>query len=72
MSITILIVILFWSVFWLGYALYTLNSGRMYYRPNKVFTQRQRPVLFTTEILISFMWSGLGFAMLYIYLKQGL
>jgi hypothetical protein len=72
MPIIILIVILLWSIFWLGYALYTVNSGRMLYRPNKIVTQKQKPVLFTTEVVISFMWSLLGFAMLYIFLKQSI
>ena len=42
----------------------------MYLRPSKMVTQRQRPVLFTTEVIVSFLWSALGFAMLYVYLRQ--
>jgi len=64
--------ILLWSVFWLAYAILMLNTGKVYTRPRKSFTKKQRPVLFHAELLIAIMWSATGYAALYLYLNSTL
>lgn len=62
--------ILAWSVFWLGYALYTYNSERFYYKYKKLCIKKERPVLFHTEIFVSLLWSFLGYYMLFVFFSS--
>jgi hypothetical protein len=65
-----LIAIISWSVFWLGYSIYAYNAERIPYKYKRWATKQDRPFLFHAEIFISILWSLLGFAALFIYLKQ--
>jgi len=67
-----LILILIWAVFWLGYAIYILNSEKIYYKYKKSCTKTERPILYHTEMALSFIWSFSGYAALYVFLSQNI
>ena len=65
-----LIAIISWSVFWLGYGIYAYNVERIPLKYKKWATKEANPFLFHTEIVVSILWSLLGFAILFVYLKS--
>jgi len=72
MNKIILGIILVWSIFWLGYAIFIYNSEKFYYKYKKVCTRQDKPILFHLEIIISVIWSMTGYTMLYFFLLNNI
>jgi len=69
MNLLSLLLILTWSVFWLAYAIYILNSEKFYYRYKKLCTREDKPILFHFEFFISIGWSMSGYTALAFFLS---
>ncbi len=72
MNLMLLSAILAWSVFWLGYAIYSYNAESFYYRYRKRCTKKEKPLLFHTEIFVSLFWSFLGYLVLFVFFTQNI
>ncbi len=65
-------IIIIWSVFWLGYAIYIFNNEEFYIKRNKKCRKAENPLLFHAELVVSLFWSLSGYVMLFIFLQSNI